>query len=285
MSTSVGPLLFTIFLWWFSTGAVLYAIGLPRYHLPAIISAASLAAVAALYGLSVTASDDTLAGAYGGFTCGLVIWGWHEMTFLTGLITGPRTTALPGREDEIGHRPAPFGAAVETVIYHEAAIALTIALAAILTWEAPNQTGLWTLVVLWLMRLSAKFNVYLGVPNLTEQFLPAHLTYLKGYFCRRPMNLLFPLSVTVSTVVTCFIVIAAADPAASEFETASLTFLATLMALAVLEHWFLVVPLPAAELWSWGLASRTTSPPRDTTPPTQSPPTAHQTPRPVQAAS
>jgi G3E family GTPase len=33
-------------------------------------------------------------------------------------------------------------------------------------------------------------------------------------------------------------------------------FLATMMALAILEHWFLVIPLPAGKLWQWGLASR-----------------------------
>ena len=34
------------------------------------------------------------------------------------------------------------------------------------------------------------------------------------------------------------------------------TFLATLMTLAILEHWFLVLPLPSAALWSWSLHSR-----------------------------
>jgi G3E family GTPase len=29
-----------------------------------------------------------------------------------------------------------------------------------------------------------------------------------------------------------------------------------MMALAILEHWFLVIPLPAGKLWQWGLASR-----------------------------
>lgn len=116
-------------------------------------------------------------------------------------------------------------------------------------------TGLWTFLILWIMRLSAKLNVYLGVPNLTEQFLPQHLLYLKSYFCRKPMNGLFPISVTASTVIAALLVIKAAA-AITPFEAASLTFLATLMSLAVLEHWFLVIPLPAANLWSWGLKSR-----------------------------
>ena len=34
--------------------------------------------------------------------------------------------------------------------------------------------------------------------------------------------------------------------------------LAALTGLALLEHWFLVLPIPAMELWRWGLKSRST---------------------------
>ena len=43
-----------------------------------------------------------------------------------------------------------------------------------------------------------ELNVFLGVRNLNEQFLPKHLRYLGSYLVQKPMNLLFPLSVTVS---------------------------------------------------------------------------------------
>jgi hypothetical protein len=35
----------------------------------------------------------------------------------------------------------------------------------------------------------------------------------------------------------------------------SLTLLATLTGLGVIEHWFLVMPLDVGQLWSWGLRS------------------------------
>ena len=35
---------------------------------------------------------------------------------------------------------------------------------------------------------------------------------------------------------------------------------AGLLSLAVLEHWFLVVPLPFETLWNWGLRSRAHAP-------------------------
>lgn len=260
MGTSVWAIVFALFLWWFLTGAVLYAVGLPRRMLLGLMGAVSIASLFALYGLYVLRDDTSVSAAFAAFTCGLIVWGWHEMTFLTGLITGPRTTALLGRGDNIANRPAPLAASVETVIYHEGAILLTLVLVALFTLGAANQTGLWTLVILWAMRLSAKFNIYLGVPNLTEHFLPDHLAYLKGYFCRRPMNMLFPIAVTISTIATLLLAIAAMNIDATAFERTSLTLLATLMALAVVEHWFMVIPLPAAQLWSWGLLSREAPP-------------------------
>ena len=52
------------------------------------------------------------------------------------------------------------------------------------------------------MRLSAN----LGVPNLAEELLPEHLHDLKSFLTRKPMNLLFPVSVTVSTLIAALLV-------------------------------------------------------------------------------
>lgn len=246
------PVIFALFVWWFSTGLVLYVVGRPRAsHANAMMATTALLG-AGLWGIWWSGTDETVSGAYIAFASALLVWGWHEMSFLLGFITGPRTTASPERTSP----RAPLSASIEVVIYHEFAIAITAALIYILSAEAPNQVGLWTFVILWLARLSTKFNIYLGVPNHTEQFLPAHLKYLATYFCRRPMNLLFPVSVTVSTIITALLIIDATAANALPHQIAGSVFLATLLALAVLEHWFLVLPLPSAELWSWGLASR-----------------------------
>ena len=47
------------------------------------------------------------------------------------------------------------------------------------------------------------------------------------------------------------------------FEVTSLSLCAGLLSLAVLEHWFLVLPLPFEALWNWGLRSRAAVPARD----------------------
>jgi putative photosynthetic complex assembly protein 2 len=104
------------------------------------------------------------------------------------------------------------------------------------------------------MRLSAKLNLFLGVPNVGEKFLPAHLQYLKGFFKKRPMNLLFPLSISASTIV--FTVLAQRFMATEEpFKVVGYALTLSLLALAILEHWFMVLPLPSEKMWRWALRS------------------------------
>jgi putative photosynthetic complex assembly protein 2 len=243
--------IFGVLVWWISTGLVLFLVWRPIETRR--LSMAILTAVlpGALYALSASSGITTPAAAYASFAAALVLWAWHEMSFLLGIVTGPRTTACIKPADA----RAALGAATETVIYHEFAIALTAALAVMLTWGEPNQCGTWTFIVLWLMRLSTKMNIYLGVPNITEAFLPKHLSYLKSYFCNRSMNPLFPFSVTAATVATAWLASMAMAATATEFDVVSYGLLATFAALGVVEHWFLVLPLPAGDLWKWSLTA------------------------------
>lgn len=201
--------------------------------------------------LLLSRGTTTAWGAYAAFVGALLVWGWNEMAFLLGFVTGPRTAACPAGCGGWRH----FGHAVETLLYHELALAVSALAVLALTAGAPNPVGAWTFLVLWAMRLSTKLNVFLGVPNLSEEFLPEQLRYLRQFFTRKPMNLLFPLSVTLATVATALVVQAALD-ATSPGEVVGRTLVAALMGLAVLEHWFLVLPLPSGELWRWGLRSR-----------------------------
>jgi G3E family GTPase len=49
----------------------------------------------------------------------------------------------------------------------------------------------------------------------------------------------------------------------SRFDAAGFCFLAMLMGLAIVEHWLLMLPLPAAALWGWSLKSRKAAKPFD----------------------
>ena len=193
-----------------------------------------------------------IAGAYLAFMWAIALWGALEIGFLLGLVTGPRSEPCPGGCS--GWRRVAY--AVQAILYHELALVVAGAAVVAVTWDGANQVGVWTFVVLWAMRLSAKLNLFLGVPNLTEEFLPSHLRYLTSFFTRGRLNFLFPVVITGSTVMTAALVTRALASDASAFDAVGFTLLATLMALAVVEHWFLVLPLPVELLWSWGMRSR-----------------------------
>ncbi len=248
MGAAVG---YAAFLWWFTTGIVLWLCGRPRPTYRWSLLGATLLLVAAVAGLLVSSAAPTVPGAFVAFTCAVLVWGWHEMSYYMGLVTGPRQEpCAPGCPPW-----QRFRLGVATSLYHELAIIVTgIALVALLA-AAPNPVGAWTFLVLWAMRWSAKLNLFLGVPNLNEDFLPAHLRYLSTYMRRRAMNPLFPVSVTLGAAVVLWLLYPLLD-APEPFEVAAAALVATLLALAVLEHFFLVLPMNEAVLWGWGLKSR-----------------------------
>lgn len=256
MLAYAAPALFALFVWWLGTGVVLFLDNLPRRTYRWSLLAAGVVLLAALWGLIATRASTDPAGAYAAFACGVLIWGALEMSYFMGLVSGPRKSPCP--EGCRGWRR--FALALATSLYHEISIVLTGALLLALTWGEPNTVGFWAFVVLWLMRWSAKLNVFLGVPNLNIEWLPEHLRFLQSYMGQRSMNHLFPLSVTVATVVVVLLLGEAAAAGASAFDTVALTLIATLLALAVLEHWFLVLPLPDEALWAWAFKPQAPAP-------------------------
>lgn len=248
MSDYLVPAVLAAALWWLTTGVLLYLDRRPRQTFPISVVAATLLLFFALYGVHATRADTSVASAYVAFICSVMVWGWLEMTFLMGFITGPRRHASSARA--AGWRR--FGHATQAILYHELAIVVAAVVLFALTRTQPNQLALWTFAALWAMRLSAKLNLFLGVPNLGEQMLPEHLRYLATYFRRRSMNALFPLAVSAGTVATVYVAQLAVG-GDTEFEVAGFSLLAALLALGVLEHWFLVIPLPTETLWKWSI--------------------------------
>jgi putative photosynthetic complex assembly protein 2 len=243
------PVVVALLVWWASTGVVLYLDGLPKRTFPWSIALSSWLALCALAGLYMSAKSTTPGAAYLAFGSAIVLWGWHELTFLTGFITGPRKHASDAPASRWTHAMQ----ATEALIYHEVAIALTIGVLLVLTGGEPNQFGLWTFVGLWLMRLSSKFNLFLGARNLGEEFLPQHLKYLSGFMRRRPMNALFPFSVALGVVAVVVAAMRALAPAATDHEVTGYILLASILALGVLEHVLLMLPISTAGLWRWGM--------------------------------
>ena len=252
MLQHILPVIFAVFVWWFGTALVFLLDQLPRRSFRWTMAGASAVLVGALYGAVALADDVSVTAAYLGFACGILVWAWGEIGFLTGFVTGPsRKPCPPGAE---GARR--FLAALQTILYHELAIVSLGLLLLALLWDAPNQVALHTYLVLWIMRQSAKLNIYLGARNLGEGMLPPHLAHLASYFRRGSMNALFPVSVTGGTIAV--VLLAQQGMGADGFAATSGTLLAALMALAVLEHWFLMLPLPLDGLWTWSRPSHAT---------------------------
>ena len=255
--------LFAVFIWWFSTGLILLLDNLPRGTFRWSLVISSVVAVLALVGLSHTAGLASVAGTYCAFTCALLVWGWHELSFLTGWITGPRRQPL-----QAGAAGWPrFMQAVQAILWHELAILAVGVLIVALTWGEPNQTGTATFLVLWAMRTSAKLNLYFGVRNLSEEFLPPHLSYLQSYFRRRAMNGFFPFAVAAACAVLAWWVVQARGDDTPPVQALGLTLVGTMLALAILEHALLVLPVNATALWRWAMRHRAGPPPVPPAPP------------------
>lgn len=246
---------FAVFAWWFSTGAILWLVRRPAPG--ASWAAALLLGGLGVWGLAASAARTDLAGVYCAFAAALSLWGLHELAFLRGWITGPVRTPCP-RAAGLWDR---LSAAAGAVLYHELALAATLALMVWLARGAPNQIGVATFTVLFVMRLSAKFNVFIGAPHLASEFLPERLTYLKSYFGRSRYNLLLPLCLIASGAAAWRLGWDAFVGAESAFEAAGASLVFSLLALAMLEHLFLALPMGDAALWRWAVKGATKTSP------------------------
>jgi putative photosynthetic complex assembly protein 2 len=242
--------LVALFLWWFSTGIILMRVrradnGGPDAHLRSVILGLPLLA-AGLFGFVHTLGDATVSGVYGAFLSALAIWGWIELAFLSGIITGPNTRPCPPIRPEWERFLRAFG----TIAWHELLLAVTTILLAAMAWDAANRFGALTFAVLFGARISAKLNLFFGVPNINTDFLPSTLRHLPSHFRNRRMNPFFPLSVTALSLAAGFWLerLLTASPPGAE---AGFALLTALTLLALLEHWFMVLPLPDRKLWSW----------------------------------
>lgn len=249
MADYAPPLVFAALAWWLSTGAIFWLIGLPRAtHRWTALGATALLAGATflLVGLR---SDTSVPGAYAGFAAGLILWAWHEVMFLTGFLTGP--SRIPCPEGATG--AARLRAAIAAILHHELAIIAHAGILVALSWGAANQFALWTFLILWGMRISAKLVVFSGAPNLVDQFMPRHLDYMKTYFSRRAPGTLFAALLVIITTVSVLLALTAFGHAPGSHASAGFLLLTTLAILAVIEHWVLILPVRDPSLWGWAL--------------------------------
>ena len=250
----VLPILVALGAWWLSTVVIIYRAGMPAASYRRTLGWATVGLLLGAVLIGASRADVSPAGAYLAFVGALAVWAWHEVSYLFGFVSGPRPEECP--PDCRGWRRFVLG--VKTCIYHELAVIATAAIIAAATWGAPNRVALGTFVILWLMRWSAKLNIFLGVRNLHVEFWPEHLGYLRSFVRQRSMNELFPLSIILATLGIAMLVSAAVAAGPGTMGRTGAVLLATLLSLAMVEHWLLMVRVPDERLWGAGLRSRRT---------------------------
>ncbi len=252
-----------VFLWWFSTGILLWRV---RYadnaggdaHFWSVIYGLPML-LGGVVGLHISLTDLSVSGVYYAFLSALGIWGWIELTFLSGVITGPNQRPCPSNIEPVER----FKRALGTVAYHEALLFATFAAIWAVSLHMVNPFALLTFGVLFFARISAKLNLFFGVPRINVEFLPRSLAHLSSYFRIGKMNFFFPLAVTLLTFAAgCWI--ERAVSASSDARQIGFVLLSALTLLALLEHWFMILPLPDQKLWRWMMPALKTKPTKAT---------------------
>ncbi len=248
--STAAPALFALVAWWFGTGAILWLVRRPARSFAVRMGLMSLLALGSLWAARRSMGGSGAAQAYLGFTSVIVMWGWHELAFLSGWITGPRRVPLtPGARGWQRFRES-----LQAVLHHELALAANFAFLWWLQAGNPNHVALCTFALLWFMRLSAKLNLFFGVPEVGEQYLPRHLAYLGSYFRRGRVTAFFYLSIGVATASWLWLL----GEARLGLVTVNTgwVLLAALLGLAIIEHLLMVFTLPLQRLWGWAMGPK-----------------------------
>jgi putative photosynthetic complex assembly protein 2 len=238
---------FAIFCWWSGTGAILWLDrqggAVARWCLPAFSVLMGLS----FWGVSVSMSASDSSHAYLGFASTIVMWGWHELAFLSGWLSGPRRVAMS--VDARGWQR--LRESVATLLWHELTLIFNFSLLVWMQSGQPNHTALCTFALLWCMRVSAKVNLFVGIPMHGEQYLPSHLKYLASYFrCAQP-GIWFMASVGCATGFWFWLLWSGWH--AHETLSANWLLLASLLGLAILEHLVMVMPWSMEKIWGWAM--------------------------------
>ena len=92
---TIHPLLFALLMWFIGTASIVWLDSRPRSTFRTSMRLSGLAAIAAIILVWYWADDTGSTGAFVGFGAAIVIWGWHEMSFLMGFVAGPNKEPCP----------------------------------------------------------------------------------------------------------------------------------------------------------------------------------------------
>lgn len=237
----------SIAIWWASTAILIFFNFIPGAR-PFVFMVSLAAAIASVYWLLTNKHNETIKGAYLAFTTGLFVWAFVEVSFYTGYVVG----IDPGLTESVPPTWGSFALAVQSSIFHELLV-LALGLSALyLMRDATNRFGLYIFLIFWFFHQSAKLNVFFGVANTGSHFLPETVEGLQPFMHTQAMNYLFPISVTVNTLVAWHLLQRGRSRSEVPWKKVGYVLVGTMAALAAAEHWFLVLPLEGT-LWDISL--------------------------------
>ncbi|NBN76682.1 DUF3623 family protein [Microvirga tunisiensis] len=251
LASPVTAVLLAIGIWWLSTGLVLAMVHWsgkkslrPWQLLPWVTGIGVLGFVLMLEG----SAAQTPVGSYTGFFGALLVWAWHETTFLTGMVTGRHKGECPPGLTGL----ARFRAAWAAVCDHEIALLVTAVVLWLALRHAANLFGLATFGLLWGMRISSKLLIFLGARHAISGLMPPAILHLRSYFNTGRTTPLFPLFLAGAIGIFAVLVVGVLRAHQPYSEVGHL-LLATFMALAIIEHLILVLPVSDTALWRWAV--------------------------------
>ncbi len=236
-------------LWWLLTGIALMCVHQAPAVRNLVLGVATVVAGMSFWILPETAATHSVSSVLAGFLIALLIWGWLELVYLMGYVTGPNKHQAPGGA-ATGKR---FILALASIIYHEV-LALTVIVLAFLQvgLEGNNLITPLVLSVLWIMRCSTKLNLFFGVRHFNENWLPESLSYVTSFIAVGKNSALIVPTTFMAALLAAALFFAGLN-AASPTAALTLYLLAWLSTLAVLEHFFLMVPVGEHALWRWAV--------------------------------
>jgi len=251
VSTFTTAVLFVIALWWLGTGLVLVL--QQRLNSASRLNKIALACatLVSLSGIYITSTSLSESAQFFGFTSAVVLWGCIELSYYLGFITGLHCRPCPENVTTWKR----FRLALGASIWHELLVLSLGFILIVSQHDAINTIGLNTYLVLWLMRWSAKLNLFLGVPNFSTAWFPERLEHVASYIKTGSISPFYFISVLGASTIVVQLLHKANQ---IDVQHPYLYIMpAVLLILAVVEHLFMVVPFQDLKMWNRVFNSKT----------------------------
>ena len=168
--SSIFSIFFVLFLWWFLTGMILYTakrldLGDSKTRVTVVLVTLPLF-FCAWYFYFNCLGGMSYAEIFCSFLASLFIWGWVELTFLTGVVAG--IPLLEKQEIDGDTERERFINGFRSIALNECFLLSCLFIMAVLSIGSENNFGLTTFLILYVARVSAKLNLFFGVPYINS---------------------------------------------------------------------------------------------------------------------